>query len=175
MSFKRFKRRGPRRKERQHQPGRPTISGRNLNVTNVSSSTSMGPPTSRRCGYDTTSHPPRAISTPTIPVANGRHPRRLHHNRNRSACLPRAVIHLYHTIPSNHTYHHHAPSMATLTSTADTAATPKRGLGWPPMLVEATAGLVAGALSTLVVHPLDLVKTRLQSMSLPSLPLQKRN
>jgi solute carrier family 25 folate transporter 32 len=53
--------------------------------------------------------------------------------------------------------------MATLTSTADTAATPKRGLGWPSMLVEATSGLVAGALSTLVVHPLDLVKTRLQS------------
>ena len=32
-----------------------------------------------------------------------------------------------------------------------------------PALVEAAAGLSAGAVATLVVHPLDLIKTRMQS------------
>lgn len=38
-----------------------------------------------------------------------------------------------------------------------------------PALVETCAGLSAGAISTLVVHPLDIIKTRLQST--PPLPL----
>ncbi|KAL7273213.1 mitochondrial FAD carrier protein flx1 [Rhizina undulata] len=37
-----------------------------------------------------------------------------------------------------------------------------RGQGLPPVLVESIAGTCAGFLSTLVVHPLDLIKTRLQ-------------
>ena len=32
-----------------------------------------------------------------------------------------------------------------------------------PALVEAVAGLSAGTVATLVVHPLDIVKTRMQS------------
>jgi solute carrier family 25 folate transporter 32 len=42
-----------------------------------------------------------------------------------------------------------------------------------PALVETIAGLSAGTISTLAVHPLDVIKTRLQSISspFPSLPL----
>ncbi|KAI5819995.1 mitochondrial carrier domain-containing protein [Pyronema omphalodes] len=38
----------------------------------------------------------------------------------------------------------------------------KKGLGYPPSVVEPCAGLTAGLLSTLVVHPLDVIKIRLQ-------------
>lgn len=34
----------------------------------------------------------------------------------------------------------------------------------PQPLVETIAGLTAGAVTTIVVHPLDLIKTRLQGM-----------
>lgn len=34
--------------------------------------------------------------------------------------------------------------------------------GIPPVLVETISGLMAGLLSTLVAHPLDLIKVRLQ-------------
>jgi hypothetical protein len=36
-----------------------------------------------------------------------------------------------------------------------------------PALVETIAGLSAGTISTLAVHPLDVIKTRLQSTSRP--------
>lgn len=36
--------------------------------------------------------------------------------------------------------------------------------GVSPAAIESVAGLSAGAVSTLVVHPLDIVKTRMQSM-----------
>lgn len=36
----------------------------------------------------------------------------------------------------------------------------------PPALVETIAGLSAGTISTLTVHPLDVIKTRLQSKQL---------
>lgn len=39
-----------------------------------------------------------------------------------------------------------------------------------PALVETIAGLSAGTISTLAVHPLDVIKTRLQSSSASSLP-----
>ena len=35
-----------------------------------------------------------------------------------------------------------------------------------PALVEGSAGLAAGTITTLAVHPLDVIKTRLQSTSL---------
>lgn len=35
--------------------------------------------------------------------------------------------------------------------------------GLSPAVIESIAGLSAGAVSTLVVHPLDIVKTRMQS------------
>lgn len=37
--------------------------------------------------------------------------------------------------------------------------------GLSPAVVESVAGLSAGVISTLVVHPLDIVKTRMQSWS----------
>lgn len=40
-----------------------------------------------------------------------------------------------------------------------------------PALVETIAGLSAGTMSTLAVHPLDVIKTRLQSILYPSSPL----
>ena len=43
-----------------------------------------------------------------------------------------------------------------------------------PALVETIAGLSAGTISTLAVHPLDVIKTRLQSQApLPFNPLAK--
>lgn len=39
-----------------------------------------------------------------------------------------------------------------------------------PALVETIAGLSAGTISTLSVHPLDVIKTRLQSTFVPQLP-----
>jgi solute carrier family 25 folate transporter 32 len=46
--------------------------------------------------------------------------------------------------------------------------------GLSPGLVESIAGLSAGSVATLVVHPLDIVKTRMQSEQTtpppPSLP-----
>lgn len=41
------------------------------------------------------------------------------------------------------------------------------GLGLPSMVVETVSGLTAGLLSTICVHPLDLIKTRLQSTFRP--------
>lgn len=38
--------------------------------------------------------------------------------------------------------------------------------GLSPATIESIAGLSAGTVSTLTVHPLDVVKTRMQSMSL---------
>ena len=37
--------------------------------------------------------------------------------------------------------------------------------GLSPALVETVAGLSAGTMATLIVHPLDIVKTRMQSES----------
>lgn len=37
----------------------------------------------------------------------------------------------------------------------------------PNSLVESIAGLSAGLASTLVAHPLDLIKTRLQGITVP--------
>lgn len=45
------------------------------------------------------------------------------------------------------------------------------GLGFPPRLVETFSGLTAGLLSTLTVHPLDLIKTRLQCLPPPRSPI----
>lgn len=39
------------------------------------------------------------------------------------------------------------------------------GIGLSPSLVETLAGFSAGIISTLVVHPFDVVKTRLQGVS----------
>ncbi len=39
--------------------------------------------------------------------------------------------------------------------------------GLSPALVETVAGLSAGSMATLIVHPLDIVKTRMQRASLP--------
>ena len=44
-----------------------------------------------------------------------------------------------------------------------TAVGDARHAGLSPALVEAVAGLTAGSAATLVVHPLDIVKTRMQS------------
>ncbi len=42
--------------------------------------------------------------------------------------------------------------------------TEAKDAGLSPALVETVAGLSAGTMATLIVHPLDLVKTRMQSM-----------
>ena len=45
------------------------------------------------------------------------------------------------------------------------------GAGLSAAQVESIAGLTAGSVATLVVHPLDIVKTRMQSsFPSPSLP-----
>jgi hypothetical protein len=41
------------------------------------------------------------------------------------------------------------------------------GAGLSPSLIETLAGFSAGIISTLVVHPFDVVKTRLQGVSYP--------
>lgn len=41
------------------------------------------------------------------------------------------------------------------------------GAGLSPSLIETVAGFSAGIISTLVVHPFDVVKTRLQGVSYP--------
>ena len=41
--------------------------------------------------------------------------------------------------------------------------TVRHGRGFSPRIVESASGLAAGFLSTIVAHPLDLIKTRLQS------------
>lgn len=43
--------------------------------------------------------------------------------------------------------------------------THRHDAGLSPALVETIAGLTAGSVATLVVHPLDIVKTRMQSTS----------
>lgn len=48
--------------------------------------------------------------------------------------------------------------------------TDTKDAGLSPALVETIAGLSAGTMATLIVHPLDIVKTRMQS-TFPSLPL----
>lgn len=48
--------------------------------------------------------------------------------------------------------------------------TDTKDAGLSPALVETVAGLSAGTMATLIVHPLDIVKTRMQS-TFPSLPL----
>lgn len=40
--------------------------------------------------------------------------------------------------------------------------------GLSPAVIESLAGLSAGTVATLVVHPLDIVKTRMQSTQLPA-------
>lgn len=42
-----------------------------------------------------------------------------------------------------------------------------RRIALSPAQVESVAGLTAGSIATLVVHPLDIVKTRMQSAFLP--------
>lgn len=44
--------------------------------------------------------------------------------------------------------------------------TPQDGLS--PSIVETVAGFTAGIVSTLSLHPLDLIKTRLQGMVYPA-------
>jgi solute carrier family 25 (mitochondrial folate transporter), member 32 len=44
------------------------------------------------------------------------------------------------------------------------------GLTLPPTAVETIAGLSGGFVATLSVHPLDIVKTRMQSEMLPEAP-----
>ena len=39
---------------------------------------------------------------------------------------------------------------------------PRKGLGFPSAIVDTIAGLCAGACGTVMGHPLDMVKTRLQ-------------
>lgn len=41
--------------------------------------------------------------------------------------------------------------------------TDSKHAGLSPALVETVAGLTAGSMATLAVHPLDIVKTRMQS------------
>lgn len=43
--------------------------------------------------------------------------------------------------------------------------TETKDAGLSPALVETVAGLSAGSMATLIVHPLDIVKTRMQSVS----------
>lgn len=43
--------------------------------------------------------------------------------------------------------------------------TETKDAGLSPALVETVAGLSAGSMATLIVHPLDIVKTRMQSLS----------
>lgn len=45
--------------------------------------------------------------------------------------------------------------------------TETKDAGLSPALVETVAGLSAGSMATLIVHPLDIVKTRMQRASLP--------
>lgn len=45
-----------------------------------------------------------------------------------------------------------------------TALTASGGGKLPPPIVETVAGLTAGTVSTLVLHPLDLIKVRLQGV-----------
>jgi solute carrier family 25 folate transporter 32 len=47
-----------------------------------------------------------------------------------------------------------------------------RHAGTSPALVETMAGLSAGSIATLTVHPLDIVKTRMQSESTHAQPLR---
>ena len=42
---------------------------------------------------------------------------------------------------------------------------PRHDAGLSPAVVESIAGLTAGSVATLTVHPLDIVKTRMQSTS----------
>lgn len=46
--------------------------------------------------------------------------------------------------------------------------------GISPAAVESIAGLSAGAVSTLVVHPLDIVKTRMQRTSVRATPAARQ-
>lgn len=48
-------------------------------------------------------------------------------------------------------------------------AAPQPALSLSSAQVESAAGLTAGSVATLVVHPLDIVKTRMQSAFPPSL------
>jgi len=43
--------------------------------------------------------------------------------------------------------------------------TETKDAGLSPALVETVAGLSAGSMATLIVHPLDIVKTRMQGLS----------
>ena len=46
--------------------------------------------------------------------------------------------------------------------------TATKDAGLSPALVETVAGLSAGSMATLIVHPLDIVKTRMQRVLLLS-------
>jgi len=50
--------------------------------------------------------------------------------------------------------------------------TKSKDAGLSPALVETVAGLSAGTMATLIVHPLDIVKTRMQSKQ--TRPTKKR-
>ena len=62
--------------------------------------------------------------------------------------------------------HHHHDNVNVIRPSRYLALMPSHNhAGVSPAVVESVAGLSAGAVSTLVVHPLDIVKTRMQSMS----------
>jgi hypothetical protein len=49
-------------------------------------------------------------------------------------------------------------------TTTNVSMTKTKDAGLSPALVETVAGLSAGSMATLIVHPLDIVKTRMQSI-----------
>ena len=68
------------------------------------------------------------------------------------------------------TKHQHPPiPSGHVAITPGVSMTEPKDAGLSPALVETVAGLSAGSMATLIVHPLDIVKTRMQSVSLLAL------